>query len=290
MSLDLVKGKKLTGDSSLRLYLDEIGQTPLLTAEEESHLATRIQEKRDEEARQQLMRANLRLVVSIAKQYSTPSDPESLLDLIQEGNMGLMRAVDRFKPDFKTRFSTYGVYWIRQAILRALKARRIVRLPENVIDQVMQMRRARQSLYQVLGRWPTTEELSKEMGVPIKTVRLLEEASAEVVSLDQPVRGREGEEETQLSELIEDKDALSPSQLTYQEMVRSEVRTAVDSLPPREREILELRFGLKEGRPYTLEEIGDEFGISRERVRQLQNVALVRLRRRKSMQQLEVRG
>ncbi len=272
--------------SSLRQYLEEIGRTPLLKAEEEARLAFRIQEKQDEDARQLLMRANLRLVVSIAKQYAAPQDQEMLLDFIQEGNIGLMRAVDRFKPEFKTRFSTYGVYWIRQAILRALKARRIVRLPENVVDQVMQMKRMRQSLYQILGRWPTTDELAEEMGLPIKTINRLEVAGAEVVSLDQPVRGKEGEEETQLKEMIEDTETMSPNQVTQREMVRNEISSAVASLPPRERKILELRFGLgNKKRPFTLEEIGAEFGISRERVRQLQNVALSRLRQRKTMQQ-----
>jgi RNA polymerase primary sigma factor len=277
---------KMTKDTSIRLYLEEIGQTPLLTAQEEAQLATKIQATKDEPSRQLLMRANLRLVVSIAKQYAIPRDSESLLDLIQEGNIGLMRAVDRFRPEFKTRFSTYGVYWIRQAVLRALKSRRMVRLPENVVDQVMKMRRTRQSLYQILGRWPTPEELAGEMELPLKTIRMLEEAGSDVVSLDQPVRGKEGEEETQLSELIEDTEALSPNQITQREIVRSEIRSAVGSLPPREKKILELRFGLGDKRPFTLEEIGENFGISRERVRQLQNVALARLRKRKSMQQV----
>jgi len=277
---------KMTKDTSIRLYLEEIGQTPLLTAQEEAQLATKIQATKDEPSRQLLMRANLRLVVSIAKQYAIPRDSESLLDIIQEGNIGLMRAVDRFRPEFKTRFSTYGVYWIRQAVLRALKSRRMVRLPENVVDQVMKMRRTRQSLYQILGRWPTPEELAGEMELPLKTIRMLEEAGSDVVSLDQPVRGKEGEEETQLSELIEDTEALSPNQITQREIVRSEIRSAVGSLPPREKKILELRFGLGDKRPFTLEEIGENFGISRERVRQLQNVALARLRKRKSMQQV----
>lgn len=283
MSMGRTRTKQI---SSLRQYLEEIGQTPLLTGAEEAKLAMRIQSMKDEDARQLFMKANLRLVVSIAKQYAAPQDQDMLLDFIQEGNMGLMRAVDRFRPEFKTRFSTYGVYWIRQAILRALKARRIVRLPENVVEQVMLMKRMRQSLYQVFGRWPTSEELAEEMGVPEKTINMLEAAGAEVVSLDQPVRGKEGEEETQLKDMIEDTDAMSPNQITQRGMVRNEISLAVSSLPPRERKILELRFGLgNKIRPYTLEEIGLEFGISRERVRQLQNVALSRLRQRKTMQQ-----
>lgn len=272
--------------STLRQYLEEIGDTPLLTAEEEAALAKRIQEEGDEQARQQMMRANLRLVVNIAKQYVTGHDPEALLDLIQEGNIGLMRAVDRFKPEFKTRFSTYGVYWIRQAILRALKSRRLVRLPENVVDQVLAMRRARQQLYQELGRWPMSEELADEMGMSPSLLRRLEEASTDIMSLEAPVRGREGEDETQLRELLEDTEALSPKQVTQQELVHKEVREAVGTLPPREKKIVELRFGLTGERPHTLEEIGREFGISRERVRQLQNVALARLRQRRNVQRV----
>lgn len=272
--------------STLRQYLGEIGSTPLLTAEEEAELARRIQGEGDEEARQQMMRANLRLVVNIAKQYAVGSDPEALLDLIQEGNIGLMRAVDRFRPEFKTRFSTYGVYWIRQAILRALKSRRLVRLPENVVDQVLAMQRTRQQLYQELGRWPMSEELAQEMEVSMDVLRRLEEAGADVVSLEAPVRGKEGEDGTQLRDLLEDTEAPSPRQVTQRELVRSDVRQAVNTLPPRERKIVELRFGLSGERPYTLEEIGREFGISRERVRQLQNVALARLRQRQSVQRV----
>lgn len=275
---------RIQNHSTLRQYLEEIGRTPLLTAAEEASLAERIQKYQDQEARQLMMRANLRLVVSIAKQYGASHDPDLLLDLIQEGNIGLMRAVDRFKPEFKTRFSTYGVYWIRQAILRSLKSRRLVRLPENIVDQVMAMRRTRQRLYQILGRWPTPEELAKEMNLPIMQIRLLEEAGSEVASLDQAVRSKEGEEETHLKDLVEDTEALSPSQSTQREIIRSEILAAVDSLPPREKQILQLRFGLNDDHPYTLEEIGQQFGISRERVRQLQNDAFSRLRKRQAIQ------
>ncbi|MBI4021977.1 MAG: sigma-70 family RNA polymerase sigma factor, partial [Candidatus Andersenbacteria bacterium] len=218
--------------SALRQYLEEIGRTPLLTAAEEAVLAQRVQAEGDEEARQQLMRANVRLVVNIAKQYASGGDSEALLDLIQEGNIGLMRAVDRFKPEFKTRFSTYGVYWIRQAILRALKSRRLVRLPENVVDRVLQMRRVRQRLYQLLGRWPTPEELAYEMKVSLPTLSQLEAASSEVVSLHQRVRGKDGEGDTQLEDLLEDTEGLSPTQVTQRELVRDEIREAVSTLPP----------------------------------------------------------
>ncbi len=269
--------------STLRQYLREIGRTPLLVAEEERELARRIQEESDENARQLLMRANLRLVVNIAKQYTSARDPDLLLDLIQEGNLGLMRAVDRFDPGYKTRFSTYGVYWIRQAVLRALKSRRILRLPENVVDKVLQLQRVRQRLYQVLGRAPTPEELAQEMKLSTKETHRLEEAATEVISLEQTVRGREGEEETKLQDLLPDTESLSPQQLAQRELLRNEVLAAVDTLPPRERRILQLRFGLTGEPPKTLEEIGEEFSISRERVRQLQNSALARLRQRNNI-------
>lgn len=268
--------------SILGQYLKEIGETPLLTAQDEKRLAKRIA-KKEEKARQQFLRANLRLVVNIAKQYVPSNDPDMLMDLIQEGNLGLMRAVDRFKPEFNTRFSTYGVYWIRQAILRALKSRRLVRLPENVVDRVLLMQRTRQRLYQELGRMPATEELATEMKTTRKEIEKLEESASEVVSLDRAVRGRDEGEETPLQDLLEDVDTPAPGESAQNAIATREVREAVATLPAREREIVERRFGLTGKAPMTLEEIGSEFSISRERVRQLQNVALDRLRQRKNM-------
>jgi RNA polymerase primary sigma factor len=269
--------------SGIAQYLKEIGATALLTAQEEQDLARRIQ-RGDARARHKMMQANLRLVVKIAKQYVPSNDPEVLMDLIQEGNVGLMRAVDRFKPDFQTRFSTYGVYWIRQAILRALKSRRMVRLPENVVDKMLHMQRTRQRLYQVLGRSPTPEELAKEMKLSLKEIDRLEEASTEIISLDRLVRGRGDEQETQLQDLLEDLDTPHPNQVAQKSLLQHEIRTAVETLPPRERKIVDMRFGLSDGQPHTLEQIGQEFGISRERVRQLQNVALQRLRHRRGVE------
>jgi RNA polymerase primary sigma factor len=266
--------------SSLAQYLKEIGQTPLLNGPEERALAERIQKNGEEMARQQLMKANLRLVVSLAKRYAPDRDPEVLLDLIQEGNMGLLRAVDRFKPERLTRFSTYAVYWIRQAILRALKARRIVRLPENVVDEVLRLQRVRQTLYQLLGRTPTAEELAEEMEVKVEEVTRLEELSTEVISLDQTVRGSQDDDEAELQELLADEEAPKPQQVAHMELVRNAIHSAIDTLPARERKIIELRFGLNNSVPHTLEDIGQMFGISRERVRQLQNGALRRLRQR----------
>jgi RNA polymerase primary sigma factor len=271
--------------SILSQYLREIGQTPLLTAEDEQMLARRIQKDHDEQARNLMLQANLRLVVNIAKKYAPSNDPEMLMDLIQEGNLGLMRAVDRFQPDRNTRFSTYGVYWIKQAILRALKSRRIVRLPENVVDRVLEMQRVRQRLYQLLGRPATVAEIAHEMGASTEEMKRLEMAATEVVSLDRAVRGVDENESTQLGELLEDFDAPQPENETRVELLRGLVQDAVKTLPVRERKILAMRYGLDNEQPHSLEDIGQEFGISRERVRQLQNSALTRLRRRQKVQQ-----
>lgn len=268
--------------SSLTQYLREIGRTPLLKAAEEKQLAERIQAG-DSAARQHMLMANLRLVVNIAKQYVPSNDPELLMDLIQEGNLGLMKAVDRFKPEFNTRFSTYGVYWIRQAVLRALKSRRLVRIPENVFDRMMEMQRTRQRLYQALGRAPLPEELAQEMGAQAAEIRRLEEVSSDIVSLERSVRSGDSQEETRLSDLLEDEDAQAPVELAQTSFIRDEIREAVSTLPDRERSIIDARFGLKGNNPKTLEEIGEDFGISRERVRQLQNIALNRLRERQGV-------
>jgi len=269
--------------SSLSQYLKEIGEIPLLTGAEEQDLARSIQNFRDEEARQYLLRANLRLVVNMAKRYAPDRDSDTLLDLVQEGNIGLLRAVDRFKPDRKTRFSTYAVYWIRQAILRSLKARRMVRLPENVVDSVLRMQRLRQTLYQLLGRAPTTDELADEMNLSSEEVGKLEEYATDIVSLDQTVRGTQEDDQAELQELLEDEEAPHPQNVAHSELVRRVVNEGVKTLPGRERKIIELRFGLGESDPHTLEDIGELFGISRERVRQLQNGALRRLRQRQSV-------
>lgn len=267
---------------ALSLYLDEISQTPLLTAKEERQLAKKVQQG-DEKARQKLIEANLRLVVHAAKRFAKNVDSETLLDLVQEGNLGLFRAVERFNPRFKTRFSTYAMYWIRQAIQRARARQPLIRLPENVMEQVQKMRGARHQLYQTLGRQPTTEELAAELDVPITKLRKLEEVSQNVVSLDQPIRGKEGEEETQLGDLLEDLEAPQPEFMASQHMLRAQIRQILDQLPPREQKIIRLRFGLDDGIPMTLAEIGQQFNISRERVRQIQEQALNRVRTQENL-------
>jgi RNA polymerase primary sigma factor len=271
--------------SILSQYLREIGQTPLLSSDDEQKLAKRIQDDHDENARNLMLQANLRLVVNIAKKYAPSNDPEMLMDLIQEGNLGLMRAVDRFQPGRNTRFSTYGVYWIKQAILRALKSRRMVRLPENVVDRVLEMQRARQRLYQLLGRPVTTAEIAQEINASLDEMKRLELAATEVVSLDRAVRGVDENESTQLGELLEDFDAPQPENEARVELLRGLIQDAVKTLPVRERTILTLRYGLENEQPHTLEDIGRKFSISRERVRQLQNSALERLRKRQKVQQ-----
>jgi RNA polymerase primary sigma factor len=271
-----------THQSILSLYLDEIGKAKLLTGKEEAALARRIA-RGDEKARQEFIEANLRLVVHIAKRYASARDPEGLLDLIQEGNLGLFRAVERFHPKHKTRFSTYATYWIRQAIQRGLLQRRSIRLPENVMGDVLRMRRQRHRLYQKLQRQPTTAELAEAMAMTVPTLQHLEEVSQDIVSLDQPVKGSKDEEQTQLGDLLQDLDAPQPEFIASQHLLRRQLREVVDSLPARQRKIINMRFGLEDGVPRTLEEIGEEFSISRERVRQIQNDAISRIRSRQEM-------
>lgn len=272
-------------DSIIGTYLQEISVTPLLTPEQEQELAAKIQQHHDPAARQHMMKANLRLVVNIAKKYAPSSDPDALLDLIQEGNLGLMRAVDRFQPGRGTRFSTYGVYWIKQAILRSLKSRRTVRLPENVVDRLLLMQRTKQQLQQLLGRVPSPEEVAKEMNASLVEVRRLEIAATEVVSLDQTIRGADNDESSSLGDLLEDLEAPRPDEVAVAALMQADIQHEVATLPKREQQIIALRFGLQGNTPHTLEDIGHTFGVSRERVRQLQNTALDRLRQRQTIQQ-----
>lgn len=260
----------------LASYLKEIGKEPLLSKEQEQEITKRMR-KGDEKARQTLIEANLRLVVYAAKRYVSNNQAEELLDLIQEGNLGLFRAVERFDPSYGTRFSTYGMYWIRQAIARAVDRKRTVRLPDNVMEDVKRMRRVRRGLYQDLGRQPTSEELAIEMAIPIKKLYKLEESSQITVSLDQPVHGNE-EEDTMLGDIIADLDAPEPEFLVNQHILRAQVRNVLKTLPPRHQEILKLRFGLDDGVPLTLSEVGKKFNISRERVRQIQEDAFDKIR------------
>lgn len=257
-------------------YLNQISRVPLLTAAEERQLARRVK-KGDDQARQHFIEANLRLVVHVARRYASAADPDTFLDLIQEGNLGLFRAVERFSPRYKTRFSTYAMYWIRQAIQRHLSRQRTIRLPEHIMDNVLRLRRIRHRLYQELGRQPTGEELAKELKLPLKKFQRLEEVSQSIVSLDQPVQGTE-DDATRLGDLLVDLDTPQPEFIVGQHMLRDQIREIMSTLPARQQKIISLRFGLEDGVPHTLEEIGRQFDVSRERVRQIQNEALERIR------------
>ena len=263
--------------STLTTYLREIAETKLLTPEEEKELGRGVQ-RGDERARQRLMEANLRLVVHVAKRYARPYQPDELLDLIQEGNFGLFRAVERFDPRVGTRFSTYATYWIRQAIQRALAKQRIIRIPEHVLEDISRMRKARHRLYQELGRQPSSAELAAELDMTERELERLEEASQETVSLDTPVHGGDEGEATELKNLLQDLDTPQPEFIANQHFLRHQVRGIVSELPPRDQRIVSLRFGLQDGIPRTLAEVAKEFGISRERVRQIQERALGKMR------------
>jgi RNA polymerase primary sigma factor len=266
--------------SSLKLYLQEIGRVSLLKPEEEVALARRIQ-KGDEEARQHMIRANLRLVVKIAHDYSNFGLP--LLDLISEGNIGLMKAVGRFDPTKGGKLSTYAAWWIKQSIKRALANQsKTIRLPVHLVDKISRMRKTTAALQEEFGREPTNDELAMELGIPVNKVAHLKSVSTRPSSLDAPV----GEDDsTELGELVRDENATTPFEDLRAKSSLQDITALVEQLDPREAEILRLRFGLDGERPKTLEEVGQFFQVTRERVRQLQNMALNKMR--KAMQKLE---
>jgi RNA polymerase primary sigma factor len=258
----------------IRLYLREIAQTPLLTAEEEVELAKRI-EQGDMDALQRFVRANLRLVVSIAKRYVGRG--LSLLDLIQEGNIGLMRAVDKYDWRRGYRFSTYATWWIRQAITRSISDQgRTIRLPVHMTDSITRYRRTVAQLTQEFGRPPQPEEIAEALSVAPEKVEQIMRAAHRTISLDKPV----GEEdEASLGDLIADMVSKSPAEVAEESMLERDVAKVLETLNPRERLVLQLRFGLGNGTPHTLAEVGEQLAISRERVRQIENEAVRKLRR-----------
>ena len=257
----------------VRMYLKEIGRVNLLTSEEEVALAKRI-EAGDEEAKQELAEANLRLVVSIAKRYVGRG--MNFLDLIQEGNMGLMKAVDKFDYRLGYKFSTYATWWIRQAITRAIADQaRTIRIPVHMVETINKLIRIQRQFLQDLGRDPEPEEIAAEMDLPVKKVREILKISQEPVSLETPI----GEEDdSHLGDFIEDKDAMSPEQHAANEMLKEQLAEVLDTLSDREEEVLRLRFGLDDGRTRTLEEVGQHFEVTRERIRQIEAKALRKLR------------
>jgi len=281
---NLIDISNISSDS-VQMYLREIGRIDLLTAQDEVRLAKRI-EQDDQEARQQLTQANLRLVVSIAKRYVGRSRNLSLLDLIQEGNIGLFKAVEKFDYHRGYKFSTYATWWIRQAITRALADQsRTIRIPVHMVETISKYTQVKRRLVQDLGREPLPEEIAAEMDIGVDKVRHIIKISQETISLEMPVG--DNEEESSLGEFIEDKKTVSPSQEAARKLLQKRLEEILIDLSPREQKILEMRFGLKDGITHTLEEVGQEFGVTRERIRQIEAKALERMRQHDRSAKLE---
>ncbi|MFT5904843.1 MAG: RNA polymerase primary sigma factor [Cryomorphaceae bacterium] len=261
-------------NNSLRIYLREIAKTDLLTREQEVELAAKIKNG-DKQARSLMIRANLRLVVKIAQDYSNYGLP--LSDLISEGNIGLMKAVERFDPEKGGKLSTYGSWWIKQSIKRALANQsKTIRLPVHMVDKISRMRRISNMLAEALGREPTDSELAEELGIPRNKLAMLKQASQRPASLDAPIGDNDSSD---YSEIIGDEKALDPSLALQSKNMHNQLDDLLDNLDERETRIIGARFGLDGQKPLTLEEIGVEFGVTRERIRQLQNVALAKMRK-----------
>ena len=265
--------KNIPTDDPVRMYFKEIGKVPLLSAEEERDLAIRI-EQGDEEAKKKLCESNLRLVVSIARRYLNRG--LSFLDLIQEGNLGLIKAVEKFDYTKGYKFSTYATWWIRQAITRSIADQaRTIRIPVHMVETINKLIRISRQLLQEYGREPTSEEIAREMGITVETVREIKKISQDPVSLETPI----GEEEdSHLGDFIPDEDIPSPVDAAAYSMLQKQLREVLDTLSEREKKVLILRFGLDDGRPRTLEEVGKEFNVTRERIRQIEAKALRKLR------------
>jgi len=271
--LDLTIPEGIAIDDPVRMYLKEIGKVPLLSSEEEIDLANRI-EQGDQRAKKKLAEANLRLVVSIAKRYVGRG--MLFLDLIQEGDLGLIKAVEKFDYRKGFKFSTYATWWIRQAITRAIADQaRTIRIPVHMVETINKLIRVQRQLLQELGRDPFPEEISKVMDLPVDKVREIQKIAQEPVSLETPI----GEEEdSHLGDFIPDDDALAPAEAAAFTMLKEQLINVLDTLTPREEKVLRLRFGLDDGRARTLEEVGKEFNVTRERIRQIEAKALRKLR------------
>ena len=272
-------------DDSVRMYLREIGRIPLLSIEEEMELAQKALEG-DRRAKDKMAEANMRLVVSIAKRYSGRG--LDLLDLIQEGNTGLLKAVEKFDPEKGFKFSTYATWWIRQAITRAIADQaRTIRIPVQMVETINKLMRVTRRLTQELNREPTNEEIAKELDIEPEKVEYIQKIKQDITSLDAGI-GRDGDdgEESTLGDFIEDEDTKSPEESTTIQMLKDQVGEILGSLSDRERKIIEMRFGLNGTKSHTLEEVGLEFAVTRERIRQIEAKALLKLRKHKDSKKL----
>lgn len=289
LNLDIdVSAKELGRESmhdSIQMYLKEIGQYPLIHAADERDLARRI-EKGDQEAKNLLARANLRLVVSIAKKYVGRSANLTLLDLIQEGNLGLFKAVEKFDWTKGYKFSTYATWWIRQSITRALADQsRTIRIPVHMVETISKYKQTHRRLSQDLGREPLAEEIATEMGIPVEKVHVIENISQDTVSLEQPVG--DDDDKSTLENFIPDEKILRPDQESSRRILSDQIREVLDELNPKERKILEMRYGLLDGIQHTLERVGEEFGVTRERIRQIEAKVHEKLRQHEKISRLK---
>lgn len=276
---------ELVSSDSIQMYLREIGNVPLLTFSEEMALSKR-KDKGDQAAKQKLIESNLRLVVSIAKKFT--GRKLSLLDLIQEGNIGLFRAVEKFDYKKGFKFSTYATWWIRQAITRALADQsRTIRIPVHMVETINKFQQVQRKLLQELGREPLPEELAAEMNEDIKKIRHIIDISQDTVSMETSISNKSDDKESTLADFIEDTQTKSPSRIVQLELLKNYISEIIDELQPREKKILEMRFGLTDGITHTLEEVGQEFGVTRERIRQIEAKALEKTRKSHKINKVE---